>query len=450
MDFALRIAKTSRFLIGTRWRFTDKNVSKKEYALWLKRELQNMGPTYIKIGQFISTRKDIFDKELVSELCDLQDNVDVPFVDATPIFKASSGLRALARTHSLQIAITPIAQASIGQVHLATVTKTGVTGEKSQRVLALKVRRPDVKRDIAIDLTILKSIVNVLNMIPTRIPNLEETKELLLDFEMFLIEETDYENELRNWKMLRSGSAFNDNSGIVLPFLREDLCCSEVVAMDFVESKRIRDVKDTMSLIDRKLLASKLMDSLVQQLVVDCTCHCDLHSGNIGILSDGRVIFYDMGNIITLDQKTRNKLKRLLFDIINDNLDDAVATMKTVEILFEVRDDAMAYKLLQSYATYIRTVDPNVLIQAASSFGNGNGNNGINEKLPIKFKGTVFRIVRVFGLLEGICKDLDPSFSYEPIFAKYMQILGGDGDYLTLKALSDIRKIARYILSIEK
>ena len=157
-----------------------------------------------------------------------------------------------------------------------------------------------------------------------------------------------------------------------------------------------------------------------------------------------------MGNIITLDQKTRNKLKRLLFDIINDNLDDAVATMKTVEILFEVRDDAMAYKLLQSYATYIRTVDPNVLIQAASSFGNGNGNNGINEKLPIKFKGTVFRIVRVFGLLEGICKDLDPSFSYEPIFAKYMQILGGDGDYLTLKALSDIRKIARYILSIEK
>lgn len=471
MDIVKRIIKTTKFVVSTQVRFQKpiNPVSARE----LKKEIQEMGPTYIKIGQFVSSRRDIFHPDVIDALKELQSNVDTEPQDVIPIIRERLADK-LSKSSMRLVKLTrkPIAQASIGQVHVGLVELSSMKSQQFQRkMLAFKVRRPRVREDMEMDVAILRFILN--SIFFKNMENIQETKELLEDFERWLLDESDYLNEVSNWKILEK--SLRENECIILPRVYEDLSSSDVITMEYLPSRSIEEAKKTMDDDERKELAAKLMDSFVRQLVVHGVMHGDPHEGNLGISSESstnnvdkikinnvdkienvknikinnvdkiEIVLYDMGNVIRVDLETRKLLKRLLFEIVNDNLDDALAIMKRIS-LFEIRDEIRTRQLLEKYVKYIKTVDVNVF---ASSSIEKDLEMKSNTKLPIKFSGTVFRIVRVFGILEGICKRLDPTFSYEPIFSKYTSLVGSDADYLTYKVLSDLRKIARMVLEFE-
>lgn len=419
-----RIVRTGKFVVDVRRRlFAGRRIDRAS-AEWLKTEMQRMGPTYIKIGQFISSRRDLFDDNVVEALKGLQDDVDAaPREEIVQLITRRMGRR---MSSVRNIEAQPMACASIGQVHRAIL--------KDNREVAIKVRRPGVQDEFEMDIAILTSVLRVMDMLNTE--NISETRELLHDFRAWFSEEMDYRRELDNFRDLRKHAK---NSDVALPEFYEELCQDDFIVMSFLPSTKVSAAKRAMMPEARKKLAVLLMDTFIGQLVTDGVMHGDPHEGNLGVAADGRIVLYDMGNIIRVDASTRAQLKRMIFEIVAGNLDDAVRVMRNIP-LFEVRDDEKVKKLLSKYAEYMRTVDVGV-IKAASFDKEMRG-------LPIKFSSTVFRIVRVFALLEGLCKDLDPDFSYEPIFQKYMQVVGGDADYVSYKATSDLRRLARAIVEL--
>ncbi|PNH12531.1 hypothetical protein TSOC_000522 [Tetrabaena socialis] len=392
-------------------------------AQWFKNQLQMMGPTYIKIGQFISSRRDIFDEKVVEALRELQDAVEPsPTEESRRLISERLGT-SISKVSSIEL--TPVACASIGQVHIGQL--------KNGKKIAIKIRRPGVQDLLAMDLTILSGILSILELLKTE--NISETRELLDDFSQWFEDEMDYTREIQNYVLLKQ----NAKPSLLLPEFYEQLCQEDFIIMSYVPSLKIRVAKMSMSMADRRALAILIMDTFISQLVVDGVMHGDPHEGNIGMNRDGQVVLYDMGNVIMVSQSTRNKLRQLLFEIVSSNYDEAISIMKKVD-LFEVRDEAKVRGLLEKYSQYIQSVDVKVFTSMSKD-------SSMRGDLPIKFSGTVFRIVRVFGLLEGICKDLDPAFSYEPVLAKYMQIMGGGtNDYLTYRMMSDLRKLARLLV----
>jgi predicted unusual protein kinase regulating ubiquinone biosynthesis (AarF/ABC1/UbiB family) len=441
-----RVIQTGRFVVSVRRRMAPGKPVDKRTADWFRRELQEMGPTYIKIGQFISSRRDIFDEKIIDSLRTLQDAVD-PAPEEEMRALMSSRLSGYLDQFS-EISLKPIACASIGQVHPART--------RSGKKVAIKVRRPGVQENLDMDMTILMGMLSIMDLLNTE--NIRETRELLHDFKTWFEEEMDYGRELENSKKLRESIKNQRESiknqresimksprlvgipaGVVMPDFYEKLCHDDLIVMSFVESRKIRDIMPEMTKKQRKDLAIRLMDLFLGMLIVDGVVHGDPHEGNIGLDAQGRIVLYDMGNVITVDHDRRQKLKTMLFEIASGSYEDALAVMKRID-LFEVRDDAKVLRLLERYAEYMQSVDFHVMQKMASD-------GTMRGSLPVKFSCTVFRIVRVFALLEGICKDLDPEFTYVPIMAKYMQVMGGDRDYLVYRVMSDVRKVARTLVS---
>lgn len=424
-----RIVKTGKFMVDVRQKLKPGKPMTPATAQWLKTELQRMGPTYIKIGQFISSRQDIFDAQVIEALRDLQDAVDPASVDEVVSIineRMGSDMR-----HVAQMSMEPIAAASIGQVHVGQL----LNGKK----FAVKVRRPGVQKDFDVDMTILSGMLSLMDVMGME--NVKETQELLCDFRRWVEDEMDYTKELTNYKRLRR---FANTSLLVMPKLYDKHCHEDFLCMSYLPSLKVRDAALKMTMVERRNLANTLMDTFVSMLVSDGVMHGDPHEGNIGILEgstpgDMKVVLYDMGNVITIDKKTRVRLKQLLFEIVSADYDGALRSMKSIN-LFEVRDDDKVKTLLIKYSEYMMTVDIDVMLNMSKDVQ-------MRGALPVKFNGTVFRIVRVFGLLEGLCKDLDPDFTYKPVMAKYMKVMGGDSDYFAYRMKSDVRKIASMLLT---
>jgi predicted unusual protein kinase regulating ubiquinone biosynthesis (AarF/ABC1/UbiB family) len=125
-----------------------------------------------------------------------------------------------------------------------------------------------------------------------------------------------------------------------------------------------------------------------------------------------------------------------MFEIVQGNIDEAMAAMYKMPI-FEIRDESKVRALLIAYADYMKKVDVQVLVETMN-------NGSMRGDLAIKFAPIVFRVIRVFSLLEGICKDLDPEFNYDKVFAKYMQVM--DSEYVGYKVNSDIKRVAKLLL----
>ncbi len=419
-----RIVKTGTFALEVKRRFfVNRKDDKKVNAEWLKREMQAMGPTYIKIGQFMSSRSDIFDKDIVDVLRSLQDDVDPAPQVATKVFITERLSEYMG--YIKEIKLDPIACASIGQVHTVTLN--------SGKTLAVKIRRPGVCADLDMDIMILYTFLNFLELMNAE--NVKETKELLLDFKRWFTDETSYSTELSNYRLLQDSLSGTNN--IRLPKFYKDMCRDDMLIMAYLPSKKLRDVKNTLTTKRRREISLELMDTFVGQLVTSGVIHGDPHEGNIGLADDMKtIVLYDMGNVIRIDLSVRKSLKYLMFEIVQGNIDEAMAAMYKMPI-FEIRDESKVRALLIAYADYMKKVDVQVLVETMN-------NGSMRGDLAIKFAPIVFRVIRVFSLLEGICKDLDPEFNYDKVFAKYMQVM--DSEYVGYKVNSDIKRVAKLLL----
>lgn len=385
-------------------------LSPTKKAKWVSERFQDMGPTYVKLGQFLSSRADVVSPELIEAFKSLQDSSNpLPWEDVDRVIQSNKlGLSIK------DIDEKPIASASIGQVH------RGVLMDGTQVVI--KVRRPGIVDDIKKDLEILQWLTLLLDNVKG-----EETRSVLADIKRMILNETDFEREVRNMKCMKD--VYPD---ILIPEAFTDMCSQDIIVMKYVPS-----TKFSMITKPKAELAYTIMDTFIEQFLQHGLIHGDPHEGNVAMSSfdENVIVMYDLGHVVRLDASTRSLMKVLVFEMMLENVDGVVDVMESMPDIITIIDKTRIKKFVRKYIDYIKTID----VQLLSSLDSRDGS------LPLKFSSTVFEIVRVFGIIEGVCLSLDPDFEYNKVFYKYVDRLVLDRDFLEYKAGKDLEKLFKWI-----
>jgi ubiquinone biosynthesis protein len=246
--------------------------------------LEELGPTYIKLGQILSMRQDLVPMEYIREFSRLQDDVQpFGFADVEKVIKEELGSEIKDIFEFFEE--TPIAAASIGQVHRA--------GLKSGEEVAVKVQRPGIRKIIEADLDIMYSIAGFAE---EHIPEarLYRPLETIEEFESTIIAEMDYTQEGRNAQ--RFANNFRNDPLIYIPKVYWDYTGTKVLTLEYIEGVKSSLFEDHEGYgTDRKRIARTIIEAFMQQVYEDGFFHADLHSGNVFIMKDARIALLDFG-----------------------------------------------------------------------------------------------------------------------------------------------------------
>ena len=264
-------------------------------------ELESMGPTFVKLGQVLSTRGDLIPVEYVKALTCLQDDVEaVPYDEIEQVIVEEFG-QGIAKTF-LTFEPTPIAAASLGQVHKATL--------QDGREVAVKVQRPGIRARLADDLDVLDEVASTLESL-TEFAERYRFKGIVQEFRRTLMRELDYNTEASNLKTLAAN--LQEFPELFVPRPVDEFTTARVLTMDFVYGQKITELTDEdRTGIDGKHLAGQLQNAYMKQFCVDGFFHADPHPGNVMLMKDGRIALLDLGMVGRVSSEMRERLLRLM------------------------------------------------------------------------------------------------------------------------------------------
>jgi predicted unusual protein kinase regulating ubiquinone biosynthesis (AarF/ABC1/UbiB family) len=325
-DFAWFVAKYGRADFVTKAvEGDDTAASDPAAAEAFARDLECLGPTFIKLGQILSTRADLLPPAYLDALARLQDHVEpFPFEEVERTIREELGVRissAFAEFDEL-----PIAAASLGQVHRAVL--------RGGRAVAVKVQRPGVRERVGKDLAALREIAVVIDRIGGAYRHVDAAR-LLDEFKRTLMSELDYREEARN--LVTIAHQLRDFEHIVIPLPVDDYTAARVLTMDYVGGAKITAVSRVeWTEVDGAALAEELFKAYLQQILLDGVFHADPHPGNVLLTSDRRIALIDLGMVGRLSAILQEQLFKLLLAIGEGRGDDAA---DVVVQLGERRDD---------------------------------------------------------------------------------------------------------------
>jgi predicted unusual protein kinase regulating ubiquinone biosynthesis (AarF/ABC1/UbiB family) len=267
----------------------------------LAADLEALGPTFIKLGQLLSTRPDLLPQPYIDALARLQDNVEpFPAAEAEQIITEELGVR-VSKAFG-EFSSEPMAAASLGQVHRATL--------RSGAPVAVKVQRPGIRERIAQDLDALDEIAGWMDR-NTKAGHQYEFARTLADFRRTLVQELDYRREAANLATLRTNLA--EFKRILVPVAVDDYTTSRVLTMEYVSGRKITDLSPLTHLeIDGGALAEELFRAYLKQILIDGFFHADPHPGNVFLTDDGRIALLDLGMVGRLSPELQEQLTRLV------------------------------------------------------------------------------------------------------------------------------------------
>ncbi|HYN85260.1 MAG TPA: AarF/ABC1/UbiB kinase family protein [Pyrinomonadaceae bacterium] len=269
-------------------------------ALWLKKNLIDLGPTFIKIGQALATRADLLPLAYIKELSTLQDQVP-PFPTAEAYARIESELGAKLSELYAEIDAEPVAAASLGQVYRARMH----TGEE----VAVKVQRPRLRETVGFDVAVLERLVRSVTRRRPQVSENADWEGMLGEFRQVIFEEMDYAQEARNADRFRQN--FRDWRVIHVPRIHRTHTTSRVLTMEFIRGTKVTDLE---ALRARRISPVKvnrlLVRTYLKQLLEDGFFHADPHPGNLLVMDDGRIAFFDFG----MTGKITPQLQALMID----------------------------------------------------------------------------------------------------------------------------------------
>ena len=262
--------------------------------------MEDGGVTFVKLGQVLSTRRDLLPAEFISELSRLQDDAaGVPWPAIEQVLRSELGAEVDEQFASFDR--QPIAAASIAQVHAATL----LSGAR----VVVKVRRPDVSETVERDLDITGRLAARLER-STSWGRAVGAAGLAAGFASALREELDLRVEARNMTSVAAASGGGD--GIAIPVPYQPLCTARVLVMERLDGRPLATIDGGMPADMRAVLARSLLDCLLRQVMLEGTFHADPHPGNVLLLADGRLALLDFGSVGRIDAGLRTALQRLL------------------------------------------------------------------------------------------------------------------------------------------
>jgi len=277
-------------------------------------DLESLGPTFVKLGQLLSTRPDLLPPAYLHALARLQDKVGpFPFADAERIVASELGVR-LSKAFA-EFEATPMAAASLGQVHRARL--------RDGRRVAVKVQRPGVRERVLDDLEALEDIGAFLDS-HTDVGRRYEFARLLEEFRRSVLRELDYIQEGGNRVTLRRNLASFPRLFVPAPV--EDYTTSRVLTMEYVSGTKITALSPVVvQEVDGAALAEDLVAAYLKQILVDGFFHADPHPGNVLLTEDGRLALIDLGMVARVTPRTQDYLLQLLLSVSEGRPDEAAA-----------------------------------------------------------------------------------------------------------------------------
>lgn len=291
-----------RMFVGS---MTDRERVQEAQAVWLKNQLIKLGPTFIKLGQAMGTRADLLPLPFVKALGELQDNVP-PFSNDIAFARIEKELgRKINEVYS-EFELEPIAAASLGQVYRARL----YSGEE----VAVKVQRPNLEGTIRGDIGILRQIASIAE----RFPSLNENADwagMLREFDETVHEEMDYSLEGRNAE--RFTANFSGWTNLHVPKIYWNATTSKVITMEFIHGVKVTDLNGLREQNQSPEKVNRLLiRTYLKQLLEDGFFHADPHPGNLLVMRDGRVAFFDFGMVGRISPKLQSKMIDAFFHIV--------------------------------------------------------------------------------------------------------------------------------------
>ncbi len=292
----------------------EERVTPKEAAQAneLADDLEKMGPTFVKLGQLLSTRVELMPQAYLDALARLQDKVEpFGFDEVEKIVSSELGVR-LSKAFS-DFEIVPTASASLGQVHLAHL--------RDGRAVAVKVQRPNVREAMVEDLEALEDIAGFLDD-HTDAGKRYEFKNLVEQFRKSLLRELDYRQEAHNLSAFRE--QLRNFPRLVIPAPVSDYCTERVLTMDYIHGIKITEMSPLARMeFDSAALADELFRAYLEQILVHGFFHADPHPGNVFLTDDYRIALLDLGMVGRLSPRLQEELMQLLLAISEGRGDDA-------------------------------------------------------------------------------------------------------------------------------
>lgn len=294
----------------------DDSVATAEDADALASELEAMGPTFVKLGQLLSTRADLLPPVYLEALARLQDKVDpFSFADVERIVEGELGVR-LSKGFQ-EFDSTPIASASLGQVHRAVL--------RNGRPVAVKVQRPDIKSQIVKDMDVIEELSAFIDG-HTDTGRRYGFGDMVAEFRASLLDELDYRKEAKNLTVLHQN--LQDYPAIFVPLPVDDYTTSVVLTMDWVDGKNVASLGPLATMeLDGHALAEQLFRAYLDQILLDGFFHADPHPGNVLVTTDNRLALIDLGMVARVAPETQDSLVKLLLSISNGRGSDAAEVM---------------------------------------------------------------------------------------------------------------------------
>ncbi|MCY7345648.1 MAG: AarF/ABC1/UbiB kinase family protein, partial [Pyrinomonadaceae bacterium] len=291
-----------RYFIGSE---SNKQLNQEKQAVWLKGNLINLGPTFIKIGQSLGTRADLLPLPFVKALGELQD--DVPsFPNCIAFARIEKELgRKIGEVYQ-EFDVEPIAAASLGQVYRAIL----FTGEE----VAVKVQRPNLTAIIKGDIEILRKVTKFAE----RFPSLNENADwagMLREFDETIHEEMDYSAEGKNAE--RFTENFKDWTNVHVPKIYWNATSAKVLTMEFIHGDKVTALEDLQARgVSPEKVNRLLIRTYLKQLLEDGFFHADPHPGNLLVMPDGRLAFFDFGMVGRITPQLQSKMIDAFFHVV--------------------------------------------------------------------------------------------------------------------------------------
>lgn len=281
----------------------------------LAADLEKLGPTFIKLGQLLSTRADLLPVPYLEALARLQDKIEpFPYEEVDRIVSGELGVR-ISKAFA-EFDAQPLAAASLAQVHRAYM--------RDGRAVVVKVQRPNIRERIVEDLEALEEFALFMDA-HTELGKRYEFGNMLLGLRKSLLQELDFKSEANNLVMFAEN--LREFERIIVPEPILDYSTSRLLTMEYIPGKKITDVSPLRLMeIDGPGLADELFRAYLQQILVDGVFHADPHPGNVFLTDDERIALLDLGMVARLMTSFHDNLLRLLLSISEGRGEDAAET----------------------------------------------------------------------------------------------------------------------------
>lgn len=369
----------------------------------IRMAIEEMGPTFVKLGQSFSNREDIIPAELALELQKLQDRVEVIEMDVPNILESELGI--IVDEHFREIITQPIASASIAQVYKAFL--------KDGTPVILKVKKPNVQKMIEDDLMLVKDLVFLINNY-FEIAKQLNLKNAVATFEKSLLEEVSLINEKNN--ILQFAFNYKNNSETYVPKVYDEYCNNNILCMEFVEGVKVTSKEELINNnIDPVKVSETGLRLFISQILDYGFFHADPHAGNILVLKDGRIVFIDFGAVGQIQPNDKEILENLILSFVSKNTYKIIRGLKKMAVSYDIPDDRKFESEVQGildyvHGTSIKNIDAQEIINRMRNILKDN-RLFMPDYFYLLFKG--------ISLIEGVGRSINPELDVVKSLSPY-------------------------------